>query len=58
MQVGLDLRLSAAAADVAAALDLSPHPEGGRYRETWRDIPASPGTRGAATAILLLLAAG
>jgi predicted cupin superfamily sugar epimerase len=25
---------------VIAALDLAPHPEGGWYRETWRDAPA------------------
>ena len=39
------------------ALDLKPHPEGGHYRETWRDAPAD-GSRGAGTAILFLLAAG
>ena len=44
------------AAAVIEALGLAPHPEGGHYRETWRD---SPGTgRGAGTAILYLLAAG
>ena len=42
---------------VADALGLAPHPEGGRYRELWRDRPAS-GERGAATSILFLLAAG
>ena len=39
------------------ALGLAPHPEGGHYRETWRD-PDPPGGRGAGTAILFLLAAG
>lgn len=39
-----------------AALALRPHPEGGHYRETWRDAPASG--RGAGTAILFLLRAG
>lgn len=39
------------------ALALRPHPEGGYYRETWRDAPPAGG-RGAATAILFLLAAG
>ncbi len=39
------------------ALSLLPHPEGGHYRETWRDAPADGG-RGAGTAILFLLAAG
>jgi predicted cupin superfamily sugar epimerase len=42
---------------IIAALGLLPHPEGGHYRETWRDIPAD-GTRGAGTAILFLLRAG
>jgi predicted cupin superfamily sugar epimerase len=42
---------------VIRALELRPHPEGGHYRETWRDAPADGG-RGAATAILFLLAAG
>jgi predicted cupin superfamily sugar epimerase len=36
--------------DVIAALGLEPHPEGGWYRETWREP--------AATAILYLLRAG
>jgi predicted cupin superfamily sugar epimerase len=45
------------AAEVKAALGLAAHPEGGWYRETWRDAPADGG-RGAATSILFLLAAG
>ncbi|SHK37014.1 hypothetical protein SAMN02745194_04779 [Roseomonas rosea] len=44
-------------AAIIAALDLRPHPEGGHYRETWRDSPEDGG-RGAGTAILFLLAAG
>ena len=40
-----------------AALELQPHPEGGHYRELWRDLPANGG-RGAASSILFLLAAG
>jgi predicted cupin superfamily sugar epimerase len=53
-----DLRdASLPAATVIAALGLAPHPEGGHYRETWRD-PDPPGGRGAGTAILFLLAAG
>ncbi len=36
-------------------MSLAPHPEGGHYRETWRDAPAGGG-RGAASAILFLLA--
>jgi predicted cupin superfamily sugar epimerase len=42
---------------VRQALSLTAHPEGGWYRELWRDIPASGG-RGIATSILFLLAAG
>ena len=38
------------AAQVIAALDLAPHPEGGHYREIWRDAPEGGG-RGAGTAI-------
>lgn len=42
---------------VRSVLDLAPHPEGGCYRETWRDQPES-GERGVGTAILFLLEAG
>lgn len=45
------------ARDVIAALDLSPHPEGGWYRETWR-AEAVDGERSAGTAILFLLEDG
>jgi len=45
------------AAAVIAALELVPHPEGGHYREVWRDRPVEGG-RGAGTAIYFLLAAG
>jgi uncharacterized protein len=45
------------AAEVRVALDLKPHPEGGHYREVWRDVPQA-GKRGAASSILFLLAAG
>lgn len=44
-------------ASVVRALGLRPHPEGGHYRETWRDSPPN-GVRGAGTAILFLLVAG
>jgi predicted cupin superfamily sugar epimerase len=40
-----------------AALDLSPHPEGGWYRETWR-AAAKDGERSPGTAILFLLEEG
>jgi len=42
---------------VRSALGLTPHPEGGHYRELWRDQPTS-GQRGACSSILFLLAAG
>jgi predicted cupin superfamily sugar epimerase len=45
------------AAAVIAALGLRPHPEGGHYRELWRDTPPGGG-RGAGTAINFLLDAG
>ena len=38
-------------------LDLTPHPEGGWYRETWREGAGGEG-RGHATAIYFLLEAG
>lgn len=44
------------AEEVVALLELEPHPEGGRYRETWRHLPAEGG-RGAGSAIYYLLAA-
>jgi predicted cupin superfamily sugar epimerase len=58
MTLAINLRASDLAAEpVRAALRLAPHPEGGWYRETWRDAPET-GARGAGTAILFLLAAG
>ena len=47
----------AAASAIIAALTLTAHPEGGHYRETWRDAPPGGG-RGAGTAIYFLLARG
>lgn len=44
-------------ADVRLALDLRPHPEGGHYREVWRDLGENGG-RGSVSSILFLLAAG
>jgi len=53
--------VSALVSDTAAGLiellRLEPHPEGGHYRETYRDIPADGG-RGSMTAIHYLLQAG
>jgi predicted cupin superfamily sugar epimerase len=43
--------------DVRICLGLNPHPEGGHYRELWRDT-ANAGGRAAASSILFLLAAG
>ena len=45
------------AADIIRALDLKPHPEGGHYRETFRD-PRMIDGRAASTAIYFLLARG
>lgn len=44
---------------IVGLLDLKPHPEGGFYRETFRDpAAAGPGGRAASTAIYFLLPAG
>src|SRR5215204_364905 len=45
------------AAEVIRLLELKPHPEGGHYRETFRD-PRSVEGRAASTAIYFLLARG
>lgn len=49
--------MPASAAEIVAALDLQPHPEGGHYAETWRGDAGHDG-RPVATAIHFLLAAG
>jgi uncharacterized protein len=46
------------AADVIAVLDLKPHPEGGYYRETFRDSSLDENGRARSTAIYFLLARG
>jgi uncharacterized protein len=46
------------AADVIRLLELRPHPEGGHYRETFRDRRDASGGRAISTAIYFLLAAG
>ncbi len=46
------------AADIIRLLELQPHPEGGHYRETFRDTRTIDGTRAASTAIYFLLARG
>jgi uncharacterized protein len=46
------------AADIIAQLALEPHPEGGHYRETFRDPRVDAAGRAASTAIYFLLARG
>jgi uncharacterized protein len=46
------------AADMISRLDLKPHPEGGHYRETFRDASLDSNERSASTAIYFLLARG
>jgi predicted cupin superfamily sugar epimerase len=48
---------SLTAEDIVRRLDLKPHPEGGWFRETFRD-PHTVNGRAASTAIYYLLAAG
>jgi len=49
---------SLSAADVVRLLDLAPHPEGGHYRETFRDSTTDASGRARSTAIYYLLEAG
>jgi hypothetical protein len=46
------------AADIIARLELKPHPEGGYYRETFRDTRVDVNGRALSTAIYFLLARG
>jgi uncharacterized protein len=46
------------AADIIARLDLKPHPEGGHFRETFRDSRLDANGRSVSTAIYFLLARG
>jgi uncharacterized protein len=46
------------AAEVVRLLELKPHPEGGHYRETWRDERKVEGGRAASTLIYYLLDTG
>jgi predicted cupin superfamily sugar epimerase len=43
---------------VIRLLDLKPHPEGGHFRETFRDLHRVEGSRAASTAIYFLLRRG
>jgi predicted cupin superfamily sugar epimerase len=49
---------SPSAADIIARLELKPHPEGGHYRETFRDPRVDANGRAVSTAIYFLLARG
>jgi predicted cupin superfamily sugar epimerase len=46
------------AADIIARLELQPHPEGGHYRETFRDPRVDSSGRALSSAIYFLLARG
>ena len=46
------------ATDIIARLELAPHPEGGHYRETFRDARRDGNGRSLSTAIYFLLARG
>src|SRR5512139_560009 len=46
------------AADIIARLELRPHPEGGHYRETFRDQSVDAQGRSRSTSIYFLLARG
>jgi predicted cupin superfamily sugar epimerase len=48
----------ASAANIIARLELKPHPEGGHYRETFRDAGLDSTGRARSTAIYFLLARG
>jgi predicted cupin superfamily sugar epimerase len=52
------MALPPAAADIIARLELKPHPEGGHFRETFRDSGVDGNGRAFSTAIYFLLARG
>jgi len=52
------LKESLTAQQIIRLLDLKPHPEGGHFRETFRDTRPVDGGRAASTAIYFLLARG
>jgi predicted cupin superfamily sugar epimerase len=52
------MAIPATAAEIIARLELKPHPEGGHYRETFRDASVDPSGRSRSTAIYFLLARG
>jgi predicted cupin superfamily sugar epimerase len=57
MATSLDRPLPSAA-EIIARLELKPHPEGGYYRETFRDWRVDANGRSLSTAIYFLLARG
>lgn len=57
MRGGLGISGDLGAEEIARLLDLAPHPEGGRYRETFRDAPGPDG-RSRVTLIYFLLSLG
>ncbi len=54
----MDIPHGMTAAEVIALLGLQPHPEGGHFREAFRDPQTIDGKRGFSTAIYYLLARG
>jgi uncharacterized protein len=52
------MEMAPTAADIIAQLALAPHPEGGHYRETFRDQRCDANGRARSTAIYFLLARG
>jgi len=50
--------MASSAADIIVRLELKPHPEGGHYRETFRDVRTDPQGRSRSTAIYYLLRRG
>jgi len=52
------MALPAEAAEIIARLGLVPHPEGGHFRETFRDASTDSSGRSRSTAICFLLARG
>ena len=52
------MKESLTAQQIIRLLDLKPHPEGGHFRETFRDTRPVDGGRAASTAIYFLLARG
>ena len=53
-----DISAGLAADDIIRLLELKPHPEGGHFRETFRDTRQVEGNRAASTVIYFLLARG